>query len=103
MASGEDTGFGAPRPRGFDCDPSTDSNLCASEREYSIETARCSRASCLLLLPCLDRRSRRDRKTAGEAEVLDWGATSYSGHRERQDRRIVNADLGMMNAEIGAS
>jgi len=29
--------------------------------------------------------------------------TRRSGHRERQDRRIVNADLGMMNAEIGAS
>jgi hypothetical protein len=30
----------AERPRKTDCDPSTDFNLCAVEREYSIETAR---------------------------------------------------------------
>jgi hypothetical protein len=30
----------ATRPRKTDCDPSTDCNLCADEREYSIETAR---------------------------------------------------------------
>lgn len=30
----------ARRPRKTDCDPSTDFNLCADEREYSIETAR---------------------------------------------------------------
>ena len=31
---------GALGPRVSDCDPSTDFNLCALEREYSIETAR---------------------------------------------------------------
>jgi hypothetical protein len=30
----------AGRPRKTDCDPSTDFNLCAFEREYSIEAAR---------------------------------------------------------------
>jgi hypothetical protein len=30
----------AGRPRKTDCDPSTDFNLCACEREYSIEAAR---------------------------------------------------------------
>jgi hypothetical protein len=30
----------ARRPRKTDCDPSTDFNLCAFEREYSIEAAR---------------------------------------------------------------
>jgi hypothetical protein len=30
----------AGRPRKTDCDPSTDFNLCAGEREYSIEAAR---------------------------------------------------------------
>ena len=30
----------ASRPRKTDCDPSTDVNLCAFEREYSIEAAR---------------------------------------------------------------
>ena len=30
----------ARRPRKTDCDPSTDFNLCACEREYSIEAAR---------------------------------------------------------------
>jgi hypothetical protein len=30
----------ARRPRKTDCDPSMDFNLCADEREYSIETAR---------------------------------------------------------------
>jgi hypothetical protein len=30
----------ARRPRKTDCDPSTDVNLCAFEREYSIEAAR---------------------------------------------------------------
>ena len=30
----------AGRPRKTDCDPSTDVNLCACEREYSIEAAR---------------------------------------------------------------
>ena len=30
----------AGRPRKTDCDPSTDFNLCAAEREYSIEAAR---------------------------------------------------------------
>jgi hypothetical protein len=30
----------ARRPRKTDCDPSTDVNLCACEREYSIEAAR---------------------------------------------------------------
>ena len=33
----------ARRPRKTDCDPSTDFNLCACEREYSIEAARRSR------------------------------------------------------------
>jgi hypothetical protein len=31
----------ARRPRKTDCDPLTDFNLCANEREYSIEAARC--------------------------------------------------------------
>ena len=30
----------AGRPRKTDCDPLTDFNLCAFEREYSIEAAR---------------------------------------------------------------
>lgn len=34
----------AGRPRKTDCDPSTDFNLCAFEREYSIEAARRSQS-----------------------------------------------------------
>jgi hypothetical protein len=39
----------AKRPRKTDCDPPTDFNLCADEREYSIEAAR--RVECISHLP----------------------------------------------------
>ena len=43
----------ARRPRKTDCDPSTDFNRCAREREYSIETARRSASVDSTLCPRL--------------------------------------------------
>ena len=77
----------AGRPRKTDCDPSTDFNLCAFEREYSIEAARLPdvwASACralradVLVAGSVQLRDAGASPPARQRSALDSGATSYS-------------------------
>ena len=69
----------ARRPRKTDCDPSTDFNLCAFEREYSIEAARSPGRMCVIVLvAAVCRWAMLASRPTGQRSALDHAATSYS-------------------------
>jgi hypothetical protein len=95
----------AGRPRKTDCDPSTDVNLCAFEREYSIEAARHPERMTDVPAPAGGVKGKRPSAVATRpltpSSPRAFGQLRDAAHRDSKDLRLTAGPLHTRPLQVG--